>query len=862
MIRGRWRRWLWWCACLALVFGGAQWVSAQAPSGAVGFYYIGEEGPVAEALRLAEPYFVRVDRPELAQVYVLNDPTGVGWEELRTYGQQVQREAVGLVLFCGPHFPTEAQTSELQALLGVSTFGLKRIDTPRVLLPSASQDPLQSAVTWTSAPALSARTVISNPNLLRSIVVTTAGEPVVQRIRARETTQVFVVGAWLDDPSNAAWQRWPYFDYLIYRLLAEAANSPRVLSFAAYPRAPLPRGAVRWAFSAGGALVIVAALATFFFIRRLLFLRPHILEQMRVIAVMRLPAQEWDVVGFHRPLAGFLYLLMVGVWLFIPLLGFRLYGLPELLLPWPEALDFWAWAARWLAVVWVAFDLGIGLAAVRYFAALQLNNPRESFRYLQFYVWWQFISGAIQLGVIALLAAQVFPQTALAHLSFYFVAQAVIQFPGFLQVFGLFFRSIQRFDQEQRLTLALALAEMICTTLLIVLMRRWGAARGDIGETLGGILGLGLGLYLARWLTFGLGAWLYRRLGYGFRPLFLPAFDRWIAQRMLSFGARLAVGDLAAPLGYLAEGWLLLRLFPGYGELQSAWLLALTFTVAYNVLGKGLYNGLMPALTESYIQEYRSLTRYYMSQAVRYGMWFSAFAVAGLSAVGDRFMVGVLGPDAARAAALIGPLAFIGALQWPAWSVERLLEAAGRPLTRSWVQVGEVVARVGLLALFVPLWQEGGILVAYAVALALRSLAGWLLAGRLVLWWRVYIWQTFVAPVGAGLLVYNLLCGLGDLSPQPTPLVGTLLLLAALYPALLLYGLFTALLGGWDTGGLAELKQAARLCGAMRPLAGFFYRVVELGALSSPLHNRFPLLLRELAEEEASALTLRRKRLV
>ena len=66
------------------------------------------------------------------------------------------------------------------------------------------------------------------------------------------------------------------------------------------------------------------------------------------------------------------------------------------------------------------------------------------------------------------------PNTALACLSFYFIARASIQFPGFLRVFSYTLRSFQRFDYEQIVTLGIHTGPMLLQSVMVNSMRRWG----------------------------------------------------------------------------------------------------------------------------------------------------------------------------------------------------------------------------------------------------------------------------------------------------------------------------------------------------------------------------------------------------
>lgn len=138
----------------------------------------------------------------------------------------------------------------------------------------------------------------------------------------------------------------------------------------------------------------------------------------------------------------------------------------------------------------------------------------------------------------------------------------------------------------------------------------------------------------------------------------------------------------------------------------------------------------------------------------------------------------------------------------------------------------------------------------------LRGLVSWWFVGRATGRTRVYVWRTFVAPAGAATVLHGLLRVMGKWMWTPTTPGSIALLLVGLIAGLGLYGFFTALLGGWDDGGIAELTRATRMSGLGWPLAWLLTASVRLGAQLSPLHGRFPATLRQFAEEEARAATL------
>ncbi len=826
-------------------------VSAQTSSSTVNVYYVGPQDTIYAAIQRAAPYVLIVDNPELAQVFVLNDPV-LEQAQLQGIGRSVLREEVGLVLFLGARFPNTA--NDIRALLGVGAFSIAAAKTnPQPVRNSTEPDPLQTAIALNSAPEVRARSVISNPNLLQPVVITAAGEPLVQRARGREQMQTFVVGVWFADASNAAWTEWPYFDYLIYRLLAEAAAAPGLVAFADYPRAPLPQGQIRWAMVGLGVVDLLICLIALFMARRSLFLHP---ERWRAVRFpSRTRPSEWQTVGFHRPLAALLFWLGIGPLVLLPWLIFQWQLLPEVLLPWRQAQSYWEHVGQWLMVIWILFDAGVGVAAVWHFAAWRGRDPKEGLRYMQLTIWWQMLSGALQLGLAVVAVAFVLPRTPLAHLAFFVLARAILQFPGFLMVFRLLFRAEQRFNDEQRLLILVSIGGMALQLSFVLLFRQVLPNLFNLDATILSILGLGTGLYFAEWLAFGLGVILYRRLGYSLYSLFVPAFDWKILRRALRYGLLWTGGSLAVVVGALAQGMGLQRWLPEFSE-QQIWSVILLLTFISEALQVGLYDSLMPALVEALTQETRTLVRYMLGQGLRYGFWAALPVLAGLALLGERMESGWLGDAYVGLAPVLTPILVWAVLQGPALTAERLLEAEGRPGLRSVVLAIEQALRLSLLVWLAPRLGAEGLWVVFLLPLAVRMALGWRFARH----WRVKlnIWQACVAPAGAALLVYNgLRAALALLAPVETVFV-QLAWFGALLLLLPLYGFVTALLGGWDNEGVEELRRAVRLSDLGFPLAALLWIAVRLGARLSPLHGLFPMALQQGAREEAQAISMRR----
>jgi O-antigen/teichoic acid export membrane protein len=854
---------------LLVCFGGSAPARAQAPGETVGVYYVGPEDRIAGAIDRAAPYIVRVDQADLARVIVINNAPLR--ESLEAFSADIQQERVGLVLFCGSFFPQSI--NDLRLLLGFSTFGLDQTAASTYVEPASNDDVLSGAITWRSAPELRARTLIANPNLLRPIVTTAELQGIIQRVRGRAGTQALIIGAWMSHPANAQWQNWPYFDYLIYRLIADAAGADRVFSFADYPQSPTPERPYRWAIAGGGIGFLIISGIVYYGARRWLYLHPEPARvplseapQTEVDGVDGALQKPWQQAGFHRPLAGFLTYLPFGLLLAIPLFIYRHVLLPDTLIVDPLGYNDWQTVGQWTLALWTLLDAGVGVAAVRYYATTHRHWPRQAPKYLQFYVWWQFLSGAVQVGLIAILTITALPVLGLAHLSYYLLAQAVLQFPGFLQVFALSFRARQRLDTEQLLMVFGQILTPLLQTAFVLALRPWGAATHEFTQGISAAFGLSAGLLAARTLTFILGAWLYRRIGEPLSSLFLPTFNRSIASDALRFGIPWSIGAAMPAIGAIAQLLLFEHLLAPNSTIAMRGRALLEITVIFEVLLTSLYQGLMPALCEAATFRYKTLLRYYVSQAIRYGVWFSFFIFGLVSALAPLMLTLIprfdqIPPEGSPLPQLstwILMIAAWGALRWAVWLPNRMLEAAGKPVAIIWLALAEQALRIAGLTLLFQRWGFLGVAVAYTIAMLIRIILGRWLSGRYLVKTRIHIWQSLVAPAVAALSVYQLLKLVGVIAAPQTWEGTVALILGAALPALLFYGFLTVMFGGWDNGSLAEFRKAMRISGLGRPFAWLLYRIMALGARFSPLHDRFPIALYDQAQDEAAALTFAR----
>jgi len=818
-------------------------------------YYLGPDDAIRRALTLTEELTL-VDDLDQARAIVLNDyaPSPA---ESKALVHAWSAEGKGLVLLLGPELePFATRFSAVQSWLRIA-IGPAADHEPRTLEPVADDDPLLREVNWNSAPQVRERSAIGGADLAPLVRVYQSDEAVLGMAR-NAMAPIFVVGAWLGEDYNPAFRDWPYFNYLIYHLACRAGGG-EPLSYADYPASPVPHRAERAALVALVVLMLATTVGAFLLVRRYSLRHPEALTQL-VADPERYVEQEketaWEEIGFHRPLGGFLFLLAVGLFLFVPLIIYQNVILYGWLLPSAQARGAWSLVVNFFNTFWLLFDWGTSTAFVKFFSEHRVKRPEEGLKYVQLFVWWQAITGTIQLGAVALAAATFMPQTANAYLSWYLVAHALIQFPGFLRVYQYTFRAFQRLDYDQVLNLVIYMAPIPLQALTVFLMTRWGEAHPAFGGAMGGVLGLGLGVYLVEIATFLVGFWLYKRLGLASRVIFLAHFDWQTVKSALSFGFPITVAGVIGSLGYTVQVTLTMRYILNYAEVQGNWDVVSPngLILAFSAVN-GMYYGLMPAISEAWSHGRRQLSQYYVAQGFKWGGFVSGFVASVLLGTGGRFILGALGEEYTRAAQMMTIMALWGAVQFPAWFADRLQEGVGRPALQAWMLLFEQTLRIVLMFLLLPRFQLLGLIMAYCVALPAKDIVAWIVNHKLIVPLRLYLWQTIVAPTLAAALNYLVLWQFGNWIWSPAQVPSVILFVVGLVFSFPLYAFFSGLLGGWDEAGLEEFRRSVGLASLAKPYAWLIYHGCRLGARISPLHGRFPIDLYEAAEAEAASLT-------
>lgn len=817
------------------------------------YYYAGPEGAFSVALSLY-PRFMPVAQPAEARVLII-----IGRPPEAAAVNQALSQGAGLVWLLTP----EVSAADFQQLLGFAA-ELSPADQPLSLVAApGSQDPLTQDIIWNSAPQVRERVQLVTPSsaLLPLVVGYDADYLAIGRLQLGQST-VFLFTPLLGE-ANKPLQEWAYFNYMVYHLVAQAAGE-RPLSFAAYPASPVPHQKEQVVLLTILSGLLILAFIIFSLVRRYSRQHPEALDVLvsnRVEFERRQSHSEWDQVGFHRPLGGFLLAFMLGLLFFIPIIIYQNLVLPVYILPSAQALGIWGRVVQFFNFLWLFLDMGTSAAFIKFFSEYRVHDPRKAIQFGQVFVWWQALSGAAQVAFFVFLGSVILPNTTYALYAWSVVIHAMIQIPGFYQVMRHSLMAWQRFDYAQILELGLALILPILTQpLLVTLMVAWGRTHPVFGPSLAGVLGLGIAAYCSEALTFLLGLFLYRRLGYNARLLFLAHFDWATVKQAFRFGVFEMLGSVSWALGQAGEILITQARLINYNEIWGNWGLAQNFIFAFNV-SQTLYSNLLPSISEAISNARLRLSQYYAANAYKWGGMLSAFVGAVLLAVADRFILGASGPEFTRAATYAIPLIIWGAVQYPSWVGDHVQLASNRPYLKASMVFAEQVVRITIAWLLITRLQITGLIIAYFIGLTAKGISAYFINHRLCFPQRFYFWQSLGAPLLAGAGHYLLLRWVTGLIWQGDQITSVLIFLIGILFSYPIFAFLYGLAGGWDQATLDELRLAVPLSGPMQWMARVFYLSTALGARLSPLHNRFPIDLYQEAQTEAQSLTQERAKI-
>jgi O-antigen/teichoic acid export membrane protein len=867
-------------------------------------FFRGTDSLIRERLALdPSSSFVELEH---AQVAIIQNDLWRPGPELSLLKDKIAR-GMGLVLILGPDTPPESIAALTDGAVVEKGIG----EPPAAASDEALEqraaiiryvgphpDPLGRWITWQSATRVHERTVVEAIHA-RVLVATTRADrispsaPILLRLRLGSGL-VYIFTPWLQQGNqrerrasyaallagissaqNYDLQRWPYFNYLWYYLTRSAGRIEPV-DYSSWMAAPLPgrRDAVAVGFA--GLLLLIAAAAIFFYVRRYSLAHPERLDHFslsdRPHPNLSMDEPElhpgspligkmdprWQIAGFHRALSGFLYNFILSVGIMMPLgLIVMLYVQMNYVNPFVEARGEWTIVGQFMQVFFVMLDLGTTQAMVKYFAEYRISNFRRAITYIQLAIWFHALVGILEIGALGLFACIMMPRTSLAFLSWIVILHSVIQFPGLVIIFRDLFRALQRYDFSIFLILVDFIVSPVSQIICGIYGRHWGLIHPVFGEGLGVVFGFAVGSFISHSLVIGISALFYQGVGLRLSTIFLAHFDRGTATEALSYGLKLSLGRAIAAFSTAAVPLLLVRGLDNFLELNELFVIVFSLTFGYLEASAFIFSSVMPSISESMAAGKLALTRRYIDQSLRWGSLMLALLGGAFIAFSDVLIRGLLPYQFERALEVLVLMHVWRVIDFTARLPDEVIQASGRTGLLSWSLVIEHVSRIAVLPLLLGEFRFSGLFYAFVLGSVIRSVISWFFMIRYVIKPVVSWWQTTISPVLTGLVNYVLLRAIvvtlwaGPEHSLNTAATVLLALLCSLPISMFISGFL-----GWDDNSLQEFRDAAALVPApFDRIARLALAILLMGCSVGPFENRFPSKLGVEAALEAKIIS-------
>jgi O-antigen/teichoic acid export membrane protein len=725
-----------------------------------------------------------------------------------------------------------------------------------------------------------------------------------------EYDNVIVFASWLTDSVNVEFQLWAYFNYAIFLSTQDVAGKP-ILTYAQWMYSPVPHMVDQTLL---GMLVAIGGIIAILLYKRARKrgepnrLKWEVIERIQIeisgknssvkeylqnksqtksqlsdteqfvltdlskeerslVAVREISNEEvkavkWEKIGFHRQQAGFLQTIFSLIFLIIPQLIVTSFIFPMFIQPHPAATGMYSFTLRFFEAIWLIFDMGTRYSFVKFFAANRIEHPEKAFHYAQIFVWWQLLSGVVQVTMFSFFGSIIFPVTSLSYLSWMFIAHSLTQYPGIFLVFQYFFQGMQHADKAMITNvLQQFLLRMIAQIITVPLFRLLYAGSMAYGDAFGAALGLVVGQYVGDIMMFLITIKWYNQLKIGLGPIFGAEFTKAEFKESLKFGSKLAIGEVWVPAVWLLQVLLVSIYIPNYAAQQGYFELAWTISQIPQAAAL-LFEGCLAGYTEAVEFKKPTLRNYYSGASMRFGMFWTIFLCSALWAIGPSFIIGTAGQGWARAADFLPLLVLFNLLGPFSWQGDKEFMAADKANLAGIAWILEQAIRAVVMLIFLPFFNiMETVIISYIISLAIKDVFVWILIETKIHKHTWYAYTTFLAPAFSGIFVYIILSVAVIL--LGSGIVSVLILfVSTFFVVLFIYSFLTGFFGMYDNNTLAELKRSAEMVTGVGFLARGLYKSAELGTKVSPLHGKFPITIFEQAYKEADELTAIKRAIV
>ncbi|MFX0099652.1 MAG: hypothetical protein ACFFCS_08725 [Candidatus Hodarchaeota archaeon] len=586
-------------------------------------------------------------------------------------------------------------------------------------------------------------------------------------------------------------------------------------------------------------------------------------------------ADLWENIGFHRPLAGFFYNL--PLYLITLILGIVVTGfIFSLLYPFPESMGYKAAATAIFGLFFQVFDLGTSNIMNRYIGETNIKNPQKMVQYIQYFIWYQMITGLLQTTAVSMYAIFIVPRSQLSYAVWIMLIHSTTQYPGFLGVFRNTLNSLQQYHKTAVLNFISGEFFQRVTEIAFVLLGRWyGMNNPAVGEIMGIAIGATIGFYIDDFIATAFSAHFFQKLmkGYGFtvRDCFRHDFDRKMLKECLAWGIKSGLPGMVWTVQVYISLMLWLNFVPQY----TTFLALASFAGSIGSL-MGWTLDLGGCISEAFYNGKKQLAKYYISQAWRYTGLIQSFMFALLSLV----------------LLVIEPILIFFNLQYYLLSISfifpRMIRDIQQPynnfaantyygtgyintqMIMQFYEAGVAIVSWFIFIVWLKLPQTYGMIaIAWLIpcgelpAIASKVAINYLVINKKIIKIKIPVYQAFIGPLMATFIIF--LLGLLYVNFVFNPINEVYGTLAAFIPTALIcfivipffvYFPLTGFLGVWDDSSLEILRKATKMSGMGKFFSLPMYKMLRF-TKKSKLFGKFGIDYSEAIKEGRELMVLK-----
>lgn len=585
----------------------------------------------------------------------------------------------------------------------------------------------------------------------------------------------------------------------------------------------------------------------------------------------------WEEIGFARPLGGQFYSLIFMLFTIIAslLLVSLIY---KYLFPYPEIQGYNSIAGGFFAIVYTAFDFGTAFGIERFIAEHRVKNPNKMLEYIRFYIWYQMFTGLIQvLGISLFLLFYIRNSGNLAYLTWVFLIICQKQWPGMLGTFSSILNGLQKYNKSRILSFLHSDIIQNITNLMFILIGRWyGSMHPAIGDLMGGVFGYAIGSYIDDFFAMFLAGWYFNKemkpFGITFRDAWSHEIGKDVIKQCLWFGIQTSI----VPIIDTFTGTTMLLMYyhaiPQYAAYKAIFSIASGLAGAINL---GDFS-LTPALAESYMNGKKELSKFYITNSLKWNGFFMMLLVLVIATIIPVVLPAILqlpGLENYQSAIIFIPWLLIHNMFRPYIDIlNPILVGTLHIGFYSFLRVSEEGFQVLFVWLFCyvfKLQELGPIGIAiifgweHFFPRLIKMVIGFIFVQKRIFKIKINWMSTYVIPLlsASPVVLYALIWKffmfpflLSTIGPIFSAIITLLIVLFIIVPFIFLP--LTGYLGGWDDFQMKTFEKAVKLSGPSKFIIKPFYRMVERGVKANPKrHNRFRIPW-EVAEREIMELQI------